>query len=147
MKHQNATSMKNILFIVVIIFFGCLKTQSQENYNLTIKFTGMKSNKGSLFVALYNDESNFLKKNYKGEIVEIKDKKATVIFKDIPKAVYAISSFHDENDNKKMDTNFLGIPKEPTGISNDAEGFMGPPKYKDAKFILSENKTIAIKVN
>ena len=38
------------------------------------------------------------------------------------------------NNNKKMDTNFFGIPKEPIGISNDATGFMGPPKYKNAKF-------------
>ena len=149
MKHQNATSMKNILFIAVIIFFGSQKIQSQEKetFNLTIEFIGMKSDKGSLFVALYNEDSKFLKKNHKGEIVEIKNKKATVTFKDIPKGFYAVSSFHDENDNKKMDTNFLGIPKEPTGMSNDAKGFMGPPKYKDAKFILSENKTIAIKVN
>ena len=32
-----------------------------------------------------------------------------------------------------MDTNFLGIPKEPIGTSNNATGFMGPPKFKNAK--------------
>jgi uncharacterized protein (DUF2141 family) len=53
---------------------------------------------------------------------------------------------HDENDNKKMDTNFIGIPKEDFGCSNNATGFMGPPKYEDAKFMLEENKTIDIKI-
>ena len=80
-------------------------------------------------------------------MAEIKNKKTVVIFKNLPKGVYAISSFHDINDNKKMDTNFIGIPKEPIGMSNNAKGFMGPPKYKDSKFNLETNKTISIKVN
>ena len=45
-----------------------------------------------------------------------------------------------------MDTNFLGIPKEPIGISNNAKGFMGPPKYKDAKFELKHDKTLKINI-
>ena len=47
---------------------------------------------------------------------------------------YAISVHHDDNDNGKMDTNFIGIPKEPTGLSNGAVPKFGPPKYKDAAF-------------
>jgi uncharacterized protein (DUF2141 family) len=69
-----------------------------------------------------------------------------VIFKDIPKGEYAVSFVHDENDNKKMDTNFIGIPKEDFGCSNNATGVMGPPKYEDAKFQLTKNKTINIKI-
>ncbi|MBT4413204.1 MAG: DUF2141 domain-containing protein, partial [Polaribacter sp.] len=46
-----------------------------------------------------------------------------------------------------MDTNFFRIPKEPLGISNNVKGFMGPPKYKDAKFNLDSNKTISIKID
>jgi uncharacterized protein (DUF2141 family) len=45
-----------------------------------------------------------------------------------------------------MDTNFIGIPKDDFGCSNNATGFMGPPKYEDAKFMLTENKTIDIKI-
>jgi uncharacterized protein (DUF2141 family) len=47
---------------------------------------------------------------------------------------YAISVFHDENSNGKLDTNFLGIPKEGVGASNDAKGHFGPPKFADAAF-------------
>jgi len=36
----------------------------------------------------------------------------------IPPGTYAIACYHDENDNGKLDTNFLGIPKEGTGASN-----------------------------
>ena len=139
--------MKNILLLCALIFFGSITVHAQEEvHTITVNFTGMKSDKGSVYVALYKGKDSFLKKPYKGDIVNITDKKATVIFKDISTGVYAVSAFHDKNDNKKMDTNFIGIPKEPTGMSNDAKGFMGPPKYKDAKFSLTEDVILAVKI-
>ena len=93
---------------------------------------------------VYNSEIGFLKNEYKGDVVEIKEKRATIIFKNIDAGEYAVSFIHDENKNNKMDTNFFGIPKEDYGCSNNAKSFMGPPKYEDAKFMLSENKTILI---
>jgi uncharacterized protein (DUF2141 family) len=106
----------------------------------------MKSDKGSLFVAIYDTKNSFLKKRFKGDITKIVDNKATIVLKDIPPGEYAVSAFHDVNNNKKMDTNFFGIPKEPIGISNNATGFMGPPKYNDAKFTVNKNITLAITI-
>ena len=65
-------------------------------------------------------------------------------FENIPEGTYAVSIFHDENNNDKLDSNFIGIPKEDYGCSNNAKGFMGPPKWKDAKFELNSDKTITI---
>lgn len=136
--------MKKLLLIAAFIFTSILSTRAQENHTLTVDFKGMKSNNGSLFVALYNKEDSFLKTPIKATILKIENKKATATFNDLPAGVYAISAFHDENNNKKMDTNFIGIPKEPIGISNDATGFMGPPKYKDAKFNISKDIALTI---
>jgi uncharacterized protein (DUF2141 family) len=150
LNHLKTTVMKKLLLIAALILSVVSNINAQEEketLNLTVEFFGMKSDKGNLFAALYNTENTFLKKPFKGEIVVIKNKKSIVIFKNLPKGVYAISSFHDENDNKKMDTNFFRIPKEPLGISNNVKGFMGPPKYKDAKFNLDSNKTISIKID
>ena len=121
---------------------------SQEKCSLSIEFEGLKSDKGKLFIALYNEEADFLKNEIKGMEVDIKDGKAKVSFDNLVKGVYAISSFHDKNNNGKMDTNFLGIPKEPTAMSNNAKGSFGPPKFKDAKFNISKDKTqLKIKFN
>ncbi|QNM84179.1 DUF2141 domain-containing protein [Polaribacter pectinis] len=139
--------MKKLLLIIAIIFGGIFATNAQETtYDLTINISGLDSNKGKVLIALYNEEGQFLKKRFKDGITKITDKKATYTITGIPKGEYAVSFFHDENDNNKMDTNFLGIPKEDYGCSNNARGFMGAPKYKDAKFQLSENKTIEIKI-
>lgn len=139
--------MKKIFLIAALIFGGLLSSEAQEEtFNITINISGLNSNKGNVLIALYQGNENFLKKSYKGVISKIVDKKSTYVLKNIPKGEYAVSFFHDENDNRKMDSNFLGIPKEDYGCSNNAKGFMGPPKYKDAKFNLSENKTVNIEI-
>lgn len=141
--------MKKLLLVATFIFFGILSTNAQEQntFNLTVEISGLDSNQGNLMIGLYDSEDNFLKKQFKGIISKITDKKSTVMFKNIPKGEYAVSFVHDENDNKKMDTNFFGIPKEAYGCSNNAKGFMGPPKYKDAKFTLEKNESITININ
>lgn len=146
-NNKNQHTMKKLILIVAIIFGGILTTNAQEEtYNLTINISGLSSNKGKVLVALYNKKEAFLKNRFKGGIAKITDKQTTYVIKDIPKGEYAVSFFHDENDNNKMDTNFIGIPKEDYGCSNNATGFMGPPKYDDAKFQLTENKTINLKI-
>ncbi len=142
--------MKKLFLTVAIIFSGILSLQAQEEtFDLTIEISGMDTDKGKVFIALYNSKENFLKssKDNKGTSAIVKNKKAVAYFKGLKKGEYAISLFHDENDNKKMDTKIFGIPKEPYGFSNNATGFMGPPKYKDAKFSLDSNKTISISVD
>ena len=138
--------MKKIVFVIFFIFNGIVSTngQEKETYTLIVKISGLKSNKGHILAGVYNNEIGFLKNEYKGDVVEIKEKRATIIFKNIDAGEYAVSFIHDENKNNKMDTNFFGIPKEDYGCSNNAKKILGPPKYEDAKFMLSENKTILI---
>jgi uncharacterized protein (DUF2141 family) len=139
--------MKKTLLTIVILFTAILSTSAQkETFNLTINIAGLSSDKGSLLVGVYNTKESFLKKPFESDIIKIINKKSIITFKNIPKGAYAVSFIHDENDNKKLDTNFIGIPKEDFGCSNNAQGFMGPPKYEDAKFQLRENKTINIKI-
>jgi uncharacterized protein (DUF2141 family) len=139
--------MKNLILTIALILTGIFSTTAQEeSFNLTVNISGLSSNQGTLMVAIYNTPKSFLNTQYKGVIVKINDKKSIATFNDLPKGEYAVSFVHDENDNKKMDTNFMGIPKEDYGCSNNAKGFMGPPKYEDAKFQLTENKTIDIKL-
>ena len=57
-----------------------------------------------------------------------------------------IKLFLDLNGNGEMDTNFLGIPKEPFGFSNNAKGKLGPPSFDAAAFQVREATEIAIKL-
>lgn len=133
--------------IIIIVTLTTLTGKAQDAGNaLTIEFEGIEEAKGTkVYVALYTTEGSFLKKPLKGTISEVSNGKATATFTELKPGTYAVSSFYDKNGNGKLDTNFLGIPKEPTAMSNNAKARFGPPKYKDAKFELETNTTIKIK--
>jgi uncharacterized protein (DUF2141 family) len=130
--------------ITTIAFFVC-SLMSAQNVNLTVSVSGLKSNTGIVKVGLYNSEGTFLKSIYKSIRSEIKENGTKVTFEGIPKGEYAISVYQDENNNGKLDKNIMGIPSEAVACSNNAKGFMGPPKYKDAKFSIEKNQIIEIK--
>ncbi|HCY96976.1 DUF2141 domain-containing protein [uncultured Polaribacter sp.] len=140
--------MRTIIFTLFISFSALFSAQSQENkkITLTVNITGLTSSNGTLLLGLYNQKDTFLKVQFKSAFVAIANNKAKHTFKNLPKGTYAVSFVHDENNNKKMDTNFFGIPKEAYGCSNNARGYMGPPAYDDAKFFLGESKEINIAI-
>ncbi|GAA4959240.1 DUF2141 domain-containing protein [Algibacter aquimarinus] len=130
------TLIKIICLVVINIGFSFAQTDS--TVDVTVNISNLNSNDGKVFVGLYNTKESFLNKGYKYLSTEIKNNSSTVTFKDVPNGIYAISMYHDENGNNKMDSNFLGIPKEDYGCSNNAKGFMGPPKWEDAKFEIKD---------
>jgi len=132
--------------ITTIAFFVCSLLTAQ-NANLTVSVSGLKNNIGVIKVGLYNSEGTFLKTTFKSISSEIKNNSARVTFVGIPKGEYGISAYQDENSNGILDKNFMGIPSEEFACSNEAKGFMGPPKYDDAKFIISKDLKIDINFN
>jgi uncharacterized protein (DUF2141 family) len=129
--------MKARILLLAIAIFTMSNIFAQEGKTITVNITGVKGEKGLVMVALYNKADNFLREAYKASYGEVKDNKTTVVFKDVPSGTYAISCFYDKNGNHKLDANNMGIPTEQIGMSNNAKGFMGPPKFEDAKFSLT----------
>ena len=63
----------------------------------------------------------------------------------VPSGEVAVLAYVDENENGALDRTFIGIPKEPIGLSNGYRP-KGPPSFQRASFYLAENetKTVAI---
>lgn len=140
------SKMRKIYFLLIFLMIFCgVKAQEKENYSITVEVVNANSNNGKMFFALHDKEDDFLKKEIMGAIENLDNNRSMITFKNVPKGVYAISVFHDENDNGKLDTNSIGIPKEPFGCSNNAKGFMGPPKWKNAKFEIA-NKDVVLTI-
>lgn len=53
---------------------------------------------------------------------------------------YALLVYYDENDNKRIDKNFIGIPVEPIGFSNRYAP-KAPPSFSRAAFVINEDET------
>ena len=140
--------MRVLLLITTFLMAGVLSAEAQDKevVTLTIEVDVTKYNKGSIYVALYNSKDTYMEKSYKSIGEKVNDHKVRLTFENIEKGSYAFSLFHDVNDNKKIDKNFFGIPKEPYLFSNNLKGRFGPPKFEKAKFHLDENQTINVSV-
>ena len=65
----------------------------------------------------------------------------------LPPGIYGARVLHDLNGNGEMDSNFVGMPKEPWAFSNNATGRLGPAKWQDAKFEISGDTAVEIRLN
>ena len=102
-----------------------------EGTNLTVTIS-LRGSGGHILVSLHTEES-FNKKPIDVASLEIKDGKAIATFNHLAPGEYGVVVLHDKNDNKQMDFEPNGMPKEAFGISNNVM-LMGPPQWNDAKF-------------
>ncbi len=129
------------LFILVLYAWACQNLEAQP---LEVQINQIKDGSGVLMVALYQTENTFTHHPWKGQVQPAGKGTVKVAFQDIPPGEYAISVIHDANKNGKLDTNFLGIPKEGFGFSNDAMGKFGPPSFEKVRIKWSGQGTVTI---
>lgn len=113
---------------------------------ITVK--NARNNKGVLRITLFRNEGDYMTNFSINKIVPAKTEEVTVTFEHLPVGEYAVTVMHDENNNNKLDSNFIRIPKEGTGFSNDAAATFGPPSWEKAKFKWtgdSKPRTISLK--
>ena len=67
-------------------------------------------------------------------IIKIQDTQARCDFEDIPPGTYALNVIHDENMDGKLAANWVGIPTEGYGFSNDVKALMSAPSFEAASF-------------
>ena len=109
--------------------------------NLIVIVKNIRNTKGQIGLSLYQSGDGFPNHPEKALVsvfIKAKADSATYSFSNIKPGIYAAAAFHDENSDKKVNSNFLGIPKEGIGVSNNVKGRFGPPKFDDAKFTFSQ---------
>ncbi len=107
---------------------------------LQIEMSGFRSGAGQVLIAVYRGEDGFPGapgKAWKKLVARVAGGRASVELGAVPPGEYAVAVVHDENGNDALDTSWIGIPKEGIGMSNNAKGRMGPPKYRDARFTVT----------
>ena len=110
-----------------------------ESKTTTIKVDAEKIRNatGMMACALFNAADGFpdvQAKSFQYVYVPINSGVASCEFKDVAAGTYAVSVFHDENDNKKLDKNFVGMPLEGYGVSNNIRHMMSAPGFKESSF-------------
>ena len=131
---------KLMVLLCLTLLFSFTPDRVKSTGKIVVLVTGLKSNTGKVMLAVFTNADDFPTKfenAYRKVVGTILNNSSTVVMENVPYGTYGIVIFHDENNNDKLDTNFIGIPKEGMGASRDAKGSMGPPKYEDAKFVVS----------
>jgi uncharacterized protein (DUF2141 family) len=117
--------------------------------DLTVNVKGIKSQKGNVLVVLYDSANTFLKPGAQAgvQVSPVQATEASVVFRDLPAGRYALTAFHDENANGKLDFNISGSPLEAVGFSNDAMGTARAPLFDQAAVGLDANTAITVNLH
>jgi uncharacterized protein (DUF2141 family) len=133
--------MKTRFLTIIFLFIGVMAFA--QTYTLTVTIKDLKNDKGQVMIKLVDPDQNIIK----GLIVPIMDKQCIVRIEDLPAGTYALSYFHDENKNEKLDMKSWGPPAEGYGFSNNARGMFGPPKFKDQLFELKSDLSMTLETD
>lgn len=135
-------------FTIYFLFFLVFIQTKIISSDIKITVKDLTNHKGFIHVALFDDASKFPKNNGKLLGLKKETQKAVregIYIQDLQMGKYAIAIYHDENNNGRFDT-FLGLPREKYGFSNDARVFLGPPKFSEASFDLSDNINLEMEI-
>jgi len=136
--------MKKILFILLILV-AVEFAAAGNKVKLTVKITNIAVIKGEIEIGFYNNSAGFPDDDSQYKKLRVKVSSTTMFISiELPKGEWAVAVYHDENNDKKINKNFFGIPKEHYGFSNNVKPVFSAPSFEKAKFKLYKSKTITI---
>lgn len=134
--------MKTCLLTALTTLY-CIGAQAA---NVEITFNDMRDISGELYIAAYNSEAAFSKKQaLQSQIVSVHKQGQKAVLADLPAGEYSVMVFQDLDGNHKLNTNMLGIPTEPYGFSTNPS-LMGPPTFDAIRFSVTDDN-VAISIN
>jgi uncharacterized protein (DUF2141 family) len=131
---------------------GPLPSPSTGTSTVIVQIAGLRNARGKVDALLFGSADGFPDQDSKAigaEAVPIDPKTLTarVVFLQVRRGMAAVTVLHDENVNEKLDTNWIGIPREGYGASNNPPKRHRAPTFAEARFSVSRpSETIQIRV-
>lgn len=120
-----------------------------EPITLNLVLTGLRSSAGEVRVCVWHEAASFPDCR-KGQDVRMLAAPAAaevrLAVEGLAPGSYAVSVIHDENGNRRLDKNFVGIPTEGVGFSHNPRVTFGPPAFAKASFDTSRESTQTIRM-
>lgn len=119
---------------------------------LRLTIAGVHSDKGEILIGLYDNAEGFKhavanagtrgllpdKGRLIGTAIRALGGTQSTVFTQLPPGRYAIIVIHDENDNGRIDENFIGVPTEGYGFGNNAQGVLSAPAFDAAAITIGK---------
>ena len=144
MKKINTKKICAVFFCLMCLWSAYAQTmQSEVHYDVEIVVTGIQEHSGAIVISIHDSAESFNKRlPYQTAELAVTGEQA-VYHIQLKAGEYAFCVYHDVNNDRKLNTNAIGIPKEPYGFSNyDGKGF--PGNFKKHKVLIGEAMTITI---
>ena len=129
--------MKNTFLILLLFIAVAVKAQSQEGTTVTVSIDNVPGDEGKVIVSLFSKDTFMKAPPLQTANSKIENGNISLTFNGVTPGEYAIISYHDKNDNDKIDMSATGMPTEAYGISNNPMSF-GPPQWEEARFEVAE---------
>lgn len=140
--------MKKISFITIVFFAFCAWNQASvqaQICTLTVKINGISDINGNIRIGLYNNAEKFPDVGGEYKVYKFNVTATAMTYSiSLPQGTYALALFHDENSDGECNTNWLGIPTEGYGFSNNVKPVISAPSFDDVKITVNKNMTISI---
>jgi uncharacterized protein (DUF2141 family) len=135
------------LALILGLFISGIIANAQDTKSVTLKVTieNVESNEGQILAELHTQDTFMRSPGIQQFMSNAKTGSISFVFEDVKPGTYAISSMQDINGNQQMDYDYLGMPSEKYGMSNNKRS-MGPPSFQDSQFeVAEENLEINIR--
>ena len=130
-----------MVHVLLMLMLSVMMPVNNETLTITVK--DVKPGRGNIVVEVYDSKAYFFKKSVVKRTVKAADKQVEVTL-DIAPGTYAIAIYQDVNENKLFDRNFIGLPKEPYGLSNNFKPRFAAPTFEDCRFEFNAAASMAI---
>jgi uncharacterized protein (DUF2141 family) len=119
--------------------------------DLVVVVQGVEEAKGQIACAVFRSAAGFPMDRKNATMAQQQPAKPGTVefrFEKLEPGTYAVAVSADRNSNGKTDKNFMGIPTEPWGVSNNARPKMRAPKFEEAAFAVKDGETrIEVRLN
>jgi uncharacterized protein (DUF2141 family) len=125
-----------LLWLAMVAAPGAPVCAEQAGAVLRVQVEGLEQQSPKVYVSVYADEDTWLGEEPAATAAIDPATGVYVAAISLQPGRYAFTAYLDSNGNGELDSNFIGIPKEPVALSNGARPRFGPPKFDDAAFSL-----------
>jgi len=125
------------------MFISSIAAAQQGPGTIYVSIAGFHNDRGWALAGLFKSSKGFpsdFSYCYETATAEINEGQASIIFTNVPLGEYAVSVVHDTDMDNNFDRNWLFLPAEGYGTSNNAMGMFGPGDYSGAKFIMDSSE-------
>ncbi|MBX2963249.1 MAG: DUF2141 domain-containing protein [Cyclobacteriaceae bacterium] len=135
---------RSILLVAASLSFVVLQAQETA---LKVSVLKVQPNQGRVRVCLFDNEKDFL--NHARQCIDVSatgESSVQTTFQLVENGTYAVVVYQDMNSNGKLDRNWMGLPSEPYGFSNNPSTLFGPPSFGKASFSVTKPTSIIVRL-